>query len=89
MSDKQAKRSPRNWWYLLFLIVLGSVIWPPFYNRIEPTLIGIPFFYWYKLLCVIICTLITGFIYFVVRRIDPSKPQAAYGVHSLARRQTK
>jgi hypothetical protein len=25
-----------------------ALLWVPFYNRIEPELFGIPFFYWYQ-----------------------------------------
>ena len=40
-----------------------AVLWPPFYNRIEPTLGGMPFFYWYQLLWVPISAIITGIVY--------------------------
>jgi hypothetical protein len=30
------------------------VLWPPFLQQDEPTFIGMPFFYWYQFLCVII-----------------------------------
>jgi Protein of unknown function (DUF3311) len=41
------------------------VLWPPFYNSAEPAWMGLPFFYWYQLLWVIISAAITGFIYLV------------------------
>jgi hypothetical protein len=59
-SDKQGKWS---WWYLLFVIQL-VVLWPPFYNAAEPAWMGIPFFYWYQLLCVIIAAVLTAVVYF-------------------------
>jgi len=65
MNDRQIVRNGWNWWYLLFLVEFVIVLWPPFYNKLEPTLIGIPFFYWYQLLCVIISVVITAFVYFV------------------------
>jgi len=65
MNDRQTVRNGWNWWYLLFLVEFVIVLWPPFYNKLEPTLIGIPFFYWYQLLCVIISVVITAFVYFV------------------------
>jgi Protein of unknown function (DUF3311) len=55
-----------SWWYLLFLIQLAAVIWPAFYNKFEPTFIGIPFFYWYQLLCVIVAAILTAIVYFAV-----------------------
>ena len=50
MSDVKTK--PRLWRYwprLLFLIPFVAMLWVPSYNRIEPELGGIPFFYWYQL----------------------------------------
>ena len=37
------------WPRLLFLIPLIAILSVPFYNRLEPTLGGVPFFYWYQL----------------------------------------
>ncbi len=39
----------RYWPRLLFLIPLIAMLWVPSYNRLEPTLGGVPFFYWYQL----------------------------------------
>jgi hypothetical protein len=58
-----------SWWYLLFLIQCVAVLWPPFYNSIEPTFIGIPFFYWYQLLWVIIGAILTVIVYFATDRL--------------------
>ena len=33
---------------LLYLLIAVVALWVPFYNRIEPTLFGIPFFYWFQ-----------------------------------------
>jgi hypothetical protein len=63
-SSGSEKRSGWSWWYLLFLIQFVAVLWPPFYNRIEPTWIGIPFFYWYQLAWVIISAILTAIVYF-------------------------
>jgi len=37
-----------RWHYLLLLPPL-VLLWVPSYNRIEPSLAGIPFFYWYQM----------------------------------------
>jgi hypothetical protein len=55
-----------SWWYLLFIIQLVAIIWPPFYNRVEPTFIGMPFFYWYQFLWVILGAILTAIVYFAV-----------------------
>jgi hypothetical protein len=35
--------------YLFLLIPYAAWVWVPFYNRIEPSLFGIPFFYWWQI----------------------------------------
>ena len=44
-DDSWEMRRGWSWWYLLFIIEFVLILWPPFYNRVEPSLIGIPFFY--------------------------------------------
>ncbi|MDP9396532.1 MAG: DUF3311 domain-containing protein [Actinomycetota bacterium] len=49
---------PVNW---LLLVPLVATLLPSFYNRVEPRLWGIPFFYWYQLAAIAIgvtCTLV-------------------------------
>jgi len=36
--------------HLLLLLPFAAMLWVSFYNRAEPSLIGIPFFYWFQLL---------------------------------------
>jgi hypothetical protein len=42
------KSGRSNWWYLLLLIPLAGLLYPPLYARIYPMLGGIPFFIWYQ-----------------------------------------
>ena len=49
MIETHKKRGGWSWWYLLFVIQFAVALWPPFYNKLEPTLMGIPFFYWFQL----------------------------------------
>jgi energy-coupling factor transporter transmembrane protein EcfT len=37
-----------SWWLLLLLIPFVALLWVPFYNRLDPAVFGIPFFYWYQ-----------------------------------------
>jgi len=67
MNSVNGKRSDWSPWYLLFGIEFVLVLWPPFYNRIEPAVWGIPFFYWYQLLCVIVGAIITAVVYKVTK----------------------
>jgi hypothetical protein len=62
------KKTAWSWWYLLFVVQFIAVLWPPFYNRAEPAWMGIPFFYWYQMLWVIISAITTAFIYRVTQR---------------------
>jgi hypothetical protein len=64
MNDAPMKRGGWSWWYLLFVAQFIAVLWPPLYNRAEPSLIGLPFFYWYQLLWVIIGAVFTAIVYF-------------------------
>lgn len=36
--------------YLLLAVPFVAMIWIGFYNKTEPSIAGIPFFYWYQLL---------------------------------------
>jgi hypothetical protein len=47
-----------SWPYLLLIIPFVALLWVPFYNSVEPTLWGIPFFYWYQFLWVILTSLL-------------------------------
>jgi hypothetical protein len=49
--------------HLLLLLPFIAMLWPPFYNRVDPQLAGIPFFYWYQMLWVFITAAILWFVY--------------------------
>ena len=50
--------------YLLLLIPYAAMMWVPSYNRIEPELAGIPFFYWYQMLWIVLGAAVMLPIYF-------------------------
>jgi hypothetical protein len=58
------KRGGWSWWYLLFVIQFALALWPPLYNSAEPYWIGVPFFYWFQLLLVIVAAVLTAIVYF-------------------------
>ena len=60
----RTRRKRRSWLLLLLLIPFITLLWPPFYNYQQPEFIGIPFFYWFQLLWVIITAIITAVVYF-------------------------
>lgn len=60
--DSKRQRS-WSWWYLLLLLLFVPSLWVPFYNRVEPTLAGMPFFYWFQLALVIFGAVLTAVVY--------------------------
>lgn len=64
MNSPRSKLGKWNWWYLLFVVQFVMALWPPYYNRVEPSWMGIPFFYWYQLLAVVIGAVLTAIVYF-------------------------
>jgi hypothetical protein len=54
-------------WYLLLVVPLIGTLIPPIYNTKDPTVIGIPFFYWYLLLWVPVSVLCTVVFYRATR----------------------
>jgi hypothetical protein len=65
VAPQRSDRSPWNW-LLLVGIVLPLIV--PIYNRVEPTLFGWPFFYWFQLLLVGVGVLTTVTVYRATRR---------------------
>ncbi|HEU0102557.1 MAG TPA: DUF3311 domain-containing protein [Mycobacteriales bacterium] len=54
-------RDDRSAWHWLLLVPLVVVLIPQLYNKLQPTLFGIPFFYWYQLAVIAVgvgCTLV-------------------------------
>ena len=67
MYQPPEQRRGWTWWYLLLLVQLVAVLWPPFYNKTEPYLVGMPFFYWYQLVWVIIGSVLTAIVYCAIK----------------------
>jgi Protein of unknown function (DUF3311) len=55
------------WARLLLFVPFVAMLWVSSYDSAEPMWAGIPFFYWYQLLWVIIGAVIIGFVYLVER----------------------
>ena len=72
-TEKKASRS----WLLLLLLPWIAMIWVPSYNKVNPTLLDFPFFYWYQLLWVLISAVITALVYF--RTKSPSRSHVSLG----------
>jgi hypothetical protein len=50
--------------HLLLLLPYIAMMWVPSYNRIEPEIAGIPFFYWYQLVWIVLGAALMLPIYF-------------------------
>ena len=58
-----ASRGKRAFWYALFLVIIGVAASVPLYNRVEPTLVGIPFFYWFQFAWIVVTAIVTALAY--------------------------
>lgn len=67
MKTSQPKKKASSWWYLLILIPLIGTLFPSFYSFTSPMLWGIPFFYWYQMLWVIISAFVTAIMYVALK----------------------
>lgn len=50
-------------WILIFLALFAVALWVPLYNRVEPSLFGVPFFYWFQFAWIIVAAIVTGVAY--------------------------
>jgi hypothetical protein len=62
----QTKARSKAWNVLLVLPYL-AMLWVPSYNSKDPSWIGIPFFYWYQLLWVVLCSVLVAIVFFATR----------------------
>jgi hypothetical protein len=64
----QEKRRPRNRAARLLLVPpFVGLLWVPFYNSVEPSVGGVPFFYWYQAVWILLGAALTTVVYFVTR----------------------
>jgi len=52
---------------LLLLLPVVGTLWVPFYARLEPRLFGIPFFYWYQIVWIVLGSLLIGAVLLLTR----------------------
>jgi len=57
-------------WYILLLLPCVGMLAVPIYNRVEPSLAGIPFFYWYQFAWVPLAAGLTAFVHVVTDRLE-------------------
>jgi hypothetical protein len=59
-----------SWWYFLLLIQFVPALWVPFYNSVEPSWAGIPFFYWFQMALILVSSAVTAVVYLATERTD-------------------
>jgi uncharacterized membrane protein len=70
-----------SWKNILLLIPFVALLWVPLYNRADPTLFGVPFFYWYQFLWVILTSVVIVLVDYGTRHADadngaaPTRPE--------------
>jgi hypothetical protein len=52
-----------HWTRVLLALPFVAMLWVSSYNRIDPMLFGVPFFYWYQLLWVLLSAAVIGIVY--------------------------
>jgi hypothetical protein len=64
---------------ICLIIPFITTLWVGSYASVEPTFIGIPFFYWYQMLWVPLGTALTAVAYVLVRREQKARRQEHQG----------
>jgi hypothetical protein len=70
MSDHNDEHKPVRavlWVRLLLILPFISMLWVSSYNSVDPMVAGIPFFYWYQLLWILIAAVLIAIVYVVER----------------------
>ncbi len=62
------RRKRRARLYHLLLLVPFGCLWVPFFNRAEPSLEGIPFFYWSQMAWIALTVVLIGIVYALDKR---------------------
>jgi len=73
VAPQRSDRSPWNWLLLVGIVVPLLV---PLYNKVEPTLFGWPFFYWFQLALVGVGVITTSVVYRMTRRSSADQQAA-------------
>ncbi len=66
MQDGEVEeRAPQraHWARVLLVLPFVAMLWVSSYNRLDPVLFGVPFFYWYQLLWVLLSAAVVGIVY--------------------------
>jgi hypothetical protein len=73
LSDTSKRRRRFRLVHLLLIVPYVAVLWAPFFNRSEPAIAGIPFFYWYQMLWIALGALLLLPVYLTEERDTKSE----------------
>jgi hypothetical protein len=68
MSNTGKRRRRFRLAHLLLVVPYVAILWVPFFNRSEPSIAGIPFFYWYQMLWIVLGALLLLPVYLAEER---------------------
>ncbi|MBV8657854.1 MAG: DUF3311 domain-containing protein [Burkholderiales bacterium] len=72
----KVRRVLPGWAYVLLALPCLAIVWVGSYNQVEPTWLGIPFFYWYQLVLVVFSMVTIGVAYFSLREVPDASSSA-------------
>lgn len=67
MEDMVEVKAKNRGWYILLIIPFIGTLWTSSFASVKPVLWGIPFFYWYQFLWIIISAILTFIVYKVTK----------------------
>jgi Protein of unknown function (DUF3311) len=63
MKDQPVRHVRRPYAYWLLILPFVATLWPALYAHAEPSIGGVPFFYWYQFLCIGLTAVIIALVY--------------------------
>ena len=67
LATTRKRRADASRWHLLLLVPIVLPLLPPLYNRMEPRLLGLPFFYWCQLAFAGLAAVITAIVHMATK----------------------
>jgi hypothetical protein len=67
--DLRSGNTGRSRWHLLLLLPVLLGLSTPLFNRTEPQLGGVPFFYWGQLALIVLATFVTAIAHVLTKRV--------------------
>jgi uncharacterized membrane protein YhdT len=67
MAPPARRGRGRSGYWLLVIPTIAPLL-TPLYDRAEPMMLGVPFFYWYQMACVVLAIVIVSIVHLRNRR---------------------